>query len=332
MKKTLLAWLFVVAALSATAQERVLFVGNSLTYFNDMPTLFENIAAAKGHRVSVESYTVGGAGLAEMVASGEVVRLVESERWDKVVLQPGTGESAGGSIATDSVAAVVRSLIEVLHRGSPEAKVCLYEISNGITPGDGEGDYDYYLVTQQRILDSVTRIARLSGVCFAPAGECFREHYATNHDLMLHSSFNDVHPNLAGSYLVACAIFETIYEEPVVPCDFYSTLDRDQAEYLQEIADRVVLPNRERWLMGAGEEEDDTLSIGSVKSDYLRIYPNPTTGLVHIEARGEVLVCDLRGNRRTVEIRNGLLDLSALEPGVYYLQVGERKEKVVVCR
>ena len=111
-----------------------------------------------------------------------------------------------------------------------------------------------------------------------------------------------------------------------------STLDRDQAEYLQEIADRVVLPNRERWLMGAGEEEDDTLSIGSVKSDYLRIYPNPTTGLVHIEARGEVLVCDLRGNRRTVEIRNGLLDLSALEPGVYYLQVGERKEKVVVCR
>lgn len=331
MKKALLALLLVVAVLPATAQERVLFVGNSLTYFNDMPTLFENIVAAKGHRVSVESYTVGGAGLAEMVASGEVVRLVESERWDKVVLQPGTGESAGGSIATDSVAAVVRGLIEILHRGSPEAKVCLYEISNGITPGDGEGDYDYYQVTQQRILDSVTRIARLSGVCFAPAGECFREHYSTNHDLMLHSSFNDVHPNLAGSYLVACAIFETIYEEPVVPCDFYSTLDREQAEYLQGIADRVVLPNRERWLMGSGED-DDTLGIEPVKSELLRIYPNPTTGLVHIEARGEALVCDLRGNRRMVEIRGGVLDLSALEPGVYYLQVGERKEKVVVCR
>lgn len=327
-----MALIFVAAVLPATAQERVLFVGNSLTYFNDMPTLFENIAAAKGHRVSVESYTVGGAGLAEMVASGEVVRLVESERRDKVVLQPGTGESAGGSIATDSVAAVVRGLIEVLHRGSPEAKVCLYEISNGITPGDGEGDYDYYLVTQQRILDSVTRIARLSEICFAPAGECFREHYATNHDLMLHSSFNDVHPNLAGSYLVACAIFETLYEEVVVPCDFYSTLDRDQAEYLQGIADRVVLPNRERWLMGSGED-DDTLGIEPVKSEFLRIYPNPTTtGLVHIDASGKVLVCDLRGNRRTVEIRNGLLDLSALEPGVYYLQVGERKEKVVVCR
>lgn len=331
MKKVLLALLFVVAVLPATAQERVLFVGNSLTYFNDMPTLFENIAAAKGHRVSVESYTVGGAGLAEMVASSEVVRLVESERWDKVVLQPGTGESAGGSIATDSVAAVVRGLIDVLQVGSPEAKVCLYEISNGITPGDGEGDYDYYLMTQQRILDSVTRIARLSGVCFAPAGECFRDHYATNHDLMLHSSFNDVHPNLAGSYLVACAIFETLYEEPVVPCDYYGPLDREQAEYLQEIADSVVLPNRERWLMGSGEE-GDTLGIEPVKSELLRIYPNPTTGLVNIEARGEALVCDLRGNRRTVEIRNGLLDLSALEPGVYYLQVGERKEKVVVCK
>ena len=257
MKKHILVALLLLSALQPSAQERVLFVGNSLTYYNDMPQLFAGIANDKGYRVEVDSYTVGGTGLAEMLASGEVLRLIESDRWDKLVLQPGTGESSGGSIHTDSSAWVVRRLVDALHAVNPYAKVCLYEISNGVTPGDGSGDYDYYLYTQQRILDTVTKIARLAEIPLAPAGECFREHYATRHDLMLHSVFNDIHPNLAGSYLVACAIFETLYEVPVVPCGYYGNLDQEQAEYLQQIADTVVLPNRERWLMGSGEDPED---------------------------------------------------------------------------
>ena len=257
MRRLFVTIAFLLALLSASAQERVFFVGNSLTYYNDMPSLFAGIANDKGYRVEVDSYTVGGTGLAEMLASGELLRRLESERWDKLVLQPGTGESSGGSISTDSSAWVVRQLVEALHAVNPEAKVCLYEISNGVTPGDGNGDYDYYLYTQQRILDTVTKIARLAGVPLAPAGECFREHYADHHDLMLHSVFNDIHPNLAGSYLVACAIFETLYEVPIAPCGYYGDLDEEQAEYLQQIADTVVLPNRERWLMGTGEDPDD---------------------------------------------------------------------------
>lgn len=341
MKKLFFSLLLMSALLYVSAQERVLFVGNSLTYYNDMPTLFETIASVKGYPVTVESYTVGGTGLAEMLATGEVVRLIQSEQWDKMVLQPGTGESAGGSIPTDSSAWVVRQLVETLHAINPNAKVCLYEISNGITPGDGDGDYDYYLYTQQRILDSVTRIARLSGLPFAPAGECFREHYATHHDLMLHSVFNDIHPNLAGSYLVACAIFETLYEVPVAPCDYYSTIDPEQAEYLQQIADTVVLPNRERWLMGPGESPDpdpdpNTNAITQSNIQAFNIYPNPTTGQIHLDAINvssikEVVIHNLRGNKRVLTPQDGTLDLSTFAPGIYILQIGSHRQKVVVC-
>lgn len=334
MRRLFVTIAFLLALLSASAQERVFFVGNSLTYFNDMPQIFAGIANDKGYRVEVDSYTVGGTGLAEMLASGELLRRLESERWDKLVMQPGTGESSGGSISTDSSAWVVRQLVEALHAVNPEAKVCLYEISNGVTPGDGNGDYDYYLYTQQRILDTVTKIARLAGVPLAPAGECFREHYATRHDLMLHSVFNDIHPNLAGSYLVACAIFETLYEVPVVPCGYYGNLDQEQAEYLQQIADTVVLPNRERWLMGPGEdpEEPDPLSINQSDTQSFKLYPNPTTGMVHIEATEEVTIYDLKGNRTHLQPNSGLLDLTSFAPGVYVLKTVNHRQKLVISR
>lgn len=334
MKKLYLSILFVLAALSTTAQERVLFVGNSLTYFNDMPLIFEGIANEKGHDVSVHSYTVGGTGLAEHLAAGEVIRVIQSERWDKMVLQPGSGESAGMTLSTDAVARVVRQLADILHEGSPEAKVYLYEISNGITPGDGRGDYQTYLYSQHRILDTVRRIARLAGVPFAPAGECFREHYAEHHDLMLHPAFNEIHPNLAGSYLVACAIFETLYEEPLVPCRFHSTLDASQAEYLQQVADRVVLPRREEWLLGPAAEEEDPDTVGIRQVDYQRLqaYPNPTTGHVHVDADGEIFIHDMLGNRQRMNVSGGWLDLSQLTPGVYILQSGDRRQKLIISR
>ncbi len=334
MRNLFLSLLFTMVLLPATAQERVLFVGNSLTFYNDMPQLFEGIASDKGHEVEVQSYTIGGAGLAQLLPSDEVTRLIREERWDKVVLQPGTGESGGQSLSTAAMAQIIGQFIDMLHTTSPEAKVYLYEIGYGIPPGNGNGDYNYYLMAQGIIRDTVTRIARLAGVPFAPAGECFREHYATHHDLMLHSVFNDIHPNLAGSYLVACAIFETLFEEPVVPCRFHSTLDTSQAEYLQEVADRVVLPRREEWLMGPGEADDpDTVGISPVAQERLHIHPNPTTGLVHVDAATtEVLLFDLLGNKTRLDATGGLLDLRQCASGIYILQSGDRRQKLIITR
>lgn len=337
MKKHILSLLLSVALLSATAQERILFVGNSLTYYNDMPQLFKAIAEEKGHRVEVQAHTVGGAGLATLLPSEEVLRLIQDGRWDKVVLQPGTGESAGQSLSTAATAQVINRFVETLHATSPDAKVYLYEIPYGIPPGDGNGDYDYYLMAQGIILDSVRNIARLVGVPFAPAGECFREHYATHHDLMLHPVYNEIHPNLAGSYLVACAIFETLFEEPIAPCRFHSTLEASQAEYLQGIADRVVLPRREEWGLGPGsggeEPPADTVGIQPPTSDLqFTIYPNPTTGRVRVDTDSTVILTDPQGRRHRLQPQDGMLDLGAFAPGVYVIQTATRSRKLVIAR
>ena len=67
---------------------RVLFVGNSLTYFNDMPAMIRELAAAGGQLpfVSVQE-TPGGCTLEQHWASGRAVRLLDEARWNYVVLQ-----------------------------------------------------------------------------------------------------------------------------------------------------------------------------------------------------------------------------------------------------
>jgi len=70
---------------------RVLFVGNSLTFVNNLPAVFAALSAANGYRVSTEMLVESGAALADRVADRSVDRLLELERFDYVVLQERAG-------------------------------------------------------------------------------------------------------------------------------------------------------------------------------------------------------------------------------------------------
>lgn len=61
---TLLAILAVDATRAAEATHRVLFIGNSLTYVNDLPSAFASLAPA-GMRLEVDMIASGGASLAD---------------------------------------------------------------------------------------------------------------------------------------------------------------------------------------------------------------------------------------------------------------------------
>jgi hypothetical protein len=68
--------------------ERVLFVGNSLIYRNDLPSQFAQLAsAALGRPVEAEMLARGGAHLSHHVAAGVVQRELASGRYTALVMQ-----------------------------------------------------------------------------------------------------------------------------------------------------------------------------------------------------------------------------------------------------
>src|SRR5208283_2631654 len=66
---------------------RVLFIGNSYTYVNDLPTTFANLARAGGHKTEVGMSAQGGWMLADHVKSPDTLAKIDSEKWNFVVLQ-----------------------------------------------------------------------------------------------------------------------------------------------------------------------------------------------------------------------------------------------------
>ena len=67
--------------------ERILFVGNSLTYVGNLPGVFTALAAENGHVVQTGMIVKGGATLTQWLRDGPVPRALAASHYDDVVLQ-----------------------------------------------------------------------------------------------------------------------------------------------------------------------------------------------------------------------------------------------------
>lgn len=76
----------------ASPPDRVLFVGNSLTYVGNVPAVFSALAEANGTPMPSDMIVKGGATLSERVADGSVARALAEHRYAWLVLQERGGD------------------------------------------------------------------------------------------------------------------------------------------------------------------------------------------------------------------------------------------------
>ncbi len=67
--------------------ERILFVGNSLTYVGNLPAVLETLAQVNGKSLHAEMLVKGGATLTQWLDAGSVPRALAASHYDDVVLQ-----------------------------------------------------------------------------------------------------------------------------------------------------------------------------------------------------------------------------------------------------
>ena len=88
---------------TATPQReyRVLLVGNSLTYTNNLPALLRAVGASQGISIITETYAAPGGTLAERGHDGHAANALRARKFDAVVLQ-----EQGGKLAACPASAV----------------------------------------------------------------------------------------------------------------------------------------------------------------------------------------------------------------------------------
>lgn len=224
---------------------RVLFIGNSYTYYHDMPTAyFERIAEQAGYEVEVTAITKGAHTLEKFAdpfdtyGSEVAVALDESNvgRYDYVVLQEQSfraiGEPASFYDAVRDLAARIRAI---------GAQPVLYA-----TWGYKEG----YTVLLDNNIDSETMTWKMAAaytaigeeldIPVAYVGLAFREMYTT---LPLADVYaNDKsHPSPLGSYLAAMTIFATMFEKDPTALPVEGMVPKQYKAAMDEAAKNAVL-------------------------------------------------------------------------------------------
>ena len=248
MKRILLS-LLLLLPLGAAAQQdslRVLWVGNSYTYYNDLPAMVREIASTQKVKLSCTRFLKGGERFSGHLKNEALLKPLADGGWDYVILQD---QSVAPSLSTRSVEREVypaaRRLDSLAHAGSPDVRVIFY-MTWGHKYGNRKPDASYPLANnyegmQERLKTSYLEMAYDNGAWCAPVGMAWRQVRAEHPDWQLYR--NDCyHPSVVGSYLAANVIFTTIFGRQY-QTGFTADLPAEQAEYLQQTAQRTVLDN-----------------------------------------------------------------------------------------
>lgn len=184
--------LFAVAAAEPCAgAKRVLFIGNSYTYTNGLPTLVEQIARSKDVKLQTTAIASGGAALKDHWNAGRA-EAFRTSHFDFVVLQPQSSEVVRTPDDTTSYAQMFADAIR-----ASGAEPLLFAPWH-------PAEFDR-LSAQFR--EGYRRVAEEAQVRLAPVAAAWER--AQSYGVKLYAD-DGSHPNLAGSYLAACVLFSAI--------------------------------------------------------------------------------------------------------------------------
>ena len=217
----------------------ILFIGNSYTYFNGMPTeFFAKIAESAGVSVNITSITKGGWTLekhadANDVCGAEVEKALFENKYDFVVLQE---QSLRPAIDQERFFASVRALCEKIKPSC--ANVVLYS-----TWGRKEGSEKLAEIGMshkemtEKIALSYRAVAKEVGAVVADVGHAFFNVNALGEMELYHEDKS--HPSKSGSFLAALVIFAKMFDFDVREIAFNAHLSKEEAEILKSAAYKV---------------------------------------------------------------------------------------------
>jgi hypothetical protein len=227
---------------------KVLFIGNSLTYFNDQPMIVEQMALAAGKNVYVDQAMMGGARLEDHAERSATLMKIAQFPWDVVVLQQAIGDVAFFDSQTD-ITEPIEALVDSVH-SSNEAADIVYFLDYSLRGGlYWYGEYYTYEASQQMLYDGTLQLAETLDLSIAPVGWAWNTVMALRPDLDLYDD-DSVHPSYLGSYLGAAVYFATIFQESPTGNLYHGALDAATAEYLGGVASEVVLDSLSLWRLG----------------------------------------------------------------------------------
>lgn len=231
--------LFLFAQMQAQEAKKILFVGNSFTYFFNLPQVVASMGETQGVPLITRQSTVGGSNL-EQHWKGEkgtkTRAILESQQWDYVVFN---NHSLSSIDTPESFMEYGRKFAELVkEKGAQPVFMMTWA-------------YDSNPLMQEEITRMHEKLAQETGAALVPCGLVFAEARKWRPELDLF--FDDKHPSSNGTYLLGLTFYKFFSGKQVtgIPKRL-TTTDKDgeklylifmhaeDATFLQQLVDKQV--------------------------------------------------------------------------------------------
>jgi len=266
-----LSFTFLLAIISKGFSLKVLWIGNSYTYYNDLPTMVGQIANMSGYEYYQDSHLEGGWSWERHAQSQETLDKIKSDQWDVVILQEYSTRSAYDepTVCRQTVP-YLDQLVTAIRDNKADTMLQFY-LTWGRPYGEQElcqtmTQFCTYESMQDALTSRYTSFACMNKPArLAPVGEAFRRVKLLDYDIddvYFHSLYvpGDHHPSLMGSYLSALLHFMSLYKVPVVSNDNKIPdlgVDPFFAILMKLVADETY--NSQQWEFGTQSQCDQSL-------------------------------------------------------------------------
>lgn len=179
--------------LSGDAVRKVLFIGNSLTYYNDLPQQVVRIAKEKGVKLKADMIAYPDYALEDHWNDGKIQRFIEDSSYDFVVIQQGPSSQSEGRAMLLDYGARIKALCE-----KKRTQLVFYMVWPALVN----------IHTFDAVIKNYREAAAAMGALLSPVGEAWKKRTDAN-DLSWYGP-DFFHPSKKGTEQAAGIICQTL--------------------------------------------------------------------------------------------------------------------------
>jgi hypothetical protein len=175
----------------------ILFVGNSLTYTNNLPELIKKSAKLQGIKIIYEMIAFPNYAIIDHWNDGKVQKLIASEKYDFVIIQQGPSSQINGRDILIEIGKKYRSLCELNN-----TKLCYFMVWPSLN----------YYHTFDDVIKNYKDATLINNSILLPVGEVWKDYFDRTDDFQYYGS-DGFHPSMKGSKIAAKVIVQYLFLE-----------------------------------------------------------------------------------------------------------------------
>lgn len=242
----LLIALYYAVPAQAGKKRKALFLGNSYTYYNNMPQLVADMAASTGDTLVWDMYAPGGYTFDNHGQDATSLNKIKAGGWDYLVLQEQSQLPSFPFYFSNEL----YGMCATFRQYNPCGRIMFY-MTWGRKNGDAMNCPGWPPVCTYSGMDSLIRLryedmAVNYNAELSPAGAAWRYTRAHYPGINLYEP-DESHPSTAGSYLVASSFYAAVFKKDPTLVSYNFSLGSADAASLRQSAKAVVFDSLSYW-------------------------------------------------------------------------------------